>query len=142
MVTIIEFTRETLLSLKFGLHVEYGKLTRKKIATRKLLWYWACTLRKGTLKCLNFVFLPTIDMSFSVQIYFSNSPDRILRGRRKVPFILCAFSLWCIFAGSLRHLVVLTSDNVLRVYCQDDLSIAEQSFSLQLSHDRYPQNLS
>ena len=28
----------------------------------------------------------------------------------------------------LRHLVILTSDNVLRLYCLDDLTIAEQSF--------------
>ena len=39
-------------------------------------------------------------------------------------------------AESLRHFVVLTSDNVLRLYCLDNLETSEQSFSLQLVSER------
>lgn len=43
----------------------------------------------------------------------------------------CSMTVCCI-TGSARHFSVLTSDNTWRLYCLDNLQIAEQTFELQL----------
>jgi len=40
-------------------------------------------------------------------------------------------------AGSVKHFSVLSSDNTFRLYCLDNLTIAEQSFTLHLRRSRY-----
>lgn len=40
-------------------------------------------------------------------------------------------------AGSESHIAVLTNDNFWRVYHVDDLTVAEQTFELQLNPDRW-----
>ena len=41
-----------------------------------------------------------------------------------------------LLAGSVKHFSVLSSDNTFRLYCLDDLTIAEQTFNLQLRRSR------